>query len=172
MEHAVLDTIMARVLTMEGVIPSFLYQMMSICHALPGDMEVAFIIWPLKSRILAQDIPVLIGMDQTEDNTSPYLGQFMGYMDSLEPELIILVFSSLTQPMVPTGTTRVLDFGIQFSPTDQPFQGCTKCASGMVLTLMPSSLPISQPLEHTIQQVAMVEVGELRVVSPWAQTKG
>ena len=146
---------------MEGVIPSFLYQMVSICHALPGDTKVAFIIWPLKSRILAQDKPVLISMDQTEDNTSPYLGQSMGYMDSLEPELIILVFSSLTQPMVPTGTTRVLDFGIQFSPTDQPFQGCTKCASGMVVMLMPSNLHISQPLAHTTQQWWKWGKGEL-----------
>ena len=163
---------MATVLPMEGVIPSFLYQVMNTCHALPGDMKLPFVIWPSKSRILALDIPVPLDMDQTEDNTSPYLGQSMGYMDTPETDLIILVFFSPIQPMVPTGTSRVLDFGIQSSPTDRLFQGCTKCASGMVLKLMPSNSPISQPLAHTIQQVAMVEVGEERVVSPWAQMKG
>ena len=110
-------------------------------------------------------------MDQTGDNTSPYLGQSMGYMDTLEPDSIILVFSSPIQLMVPTGTTLVLDFGIQFSPTNQLFYGCTKCA-GEVPILMPSNSPISQPLAHTIQQVAMVEVGKGKVVSPWRQTKG
>ena len=134
-----LDTIMATVLTMEGVIPSFLYQMMNIYHALPGDMKIPFAIWLLKLRILTLDLLVLIHMDQTGDNTSPYQGQSMGYMVTPDPELIILVFSSPIQPMVPTGTTLVRDFGIQFSPTDQLFQGCTKCASGMVLTLMPFS---------------------------------
>ena len=139
MEHVVLDTIMATVLPMEGVIPSFLYQMMNIYHALPGDMKIPFVIWPLKSRILALDVPVPIDMDQIEDNTSPYPGQSMGYMDTPEPDLIIWVFFFPIQPMVLMGTSQVLDFGIQSSPTDQLFQGCTKCASGMVMTLMPSS---------------------------------
>ena len=166
MEHVYLDTIMVRVLPKEGVIPSFPYQMMNICHVLLGDMKISFVICPLKSKILVRELPVFIVMDQTQDNISQSPVQSMGYTDTLDPDSIILVFSSPIQPMVPTGTSQVLDFGIQFLPTDQLFQGCTKCASGEVPILIPSNSPISQPLAHTIQQVAMVEVGEGRLVSP------
>ena len=118
------------------------------------------------------EVPVFIGMDQTEDNIPQYPGKSMGYMDTPDPESIIMAFCSAIQPMVPMVTTQVLDFGTQFSPTNQLFQGCTKCASVMALTLMPSSLPVPQPPAYIIEQAAMVEVGEGKIVSPWARTTG